>query len=450
VLLPALAWGEKDGTVTNSERRISRQRRFLAPPGEARADWWMLVQVARRLGFGAAFAYDGAAEIFREHAALSGSENDGVRAFDISALATLDQAGFDALAPVQWPVDAARPAGTARLFGDGRFATPDRRARFVAIVPRPPANPPSADFPLVLNTGRVRDHWHTMTRTAKAPTLAIHHAEPTVALHPDAARRHALAAGALARIVSPWGSMIARVAIDPGQRPGDLFVPMHWSDAVARGARVDALANPAVDPISGQPELKHTPVRIEPAPMAWHGFAVSRIRLALPAADYWVAIKRLGGWRFELAGRAAAPDGGALLRAAFGDAADYCEVRDGATGLYRGAALDASGLLGCLFIGAPAQLPQPDWLDSLLAAPAATLDPLAVLAGRPSSGLEDGGRPICACFGVGERRLLRAIAEQGCTTPEAIGAQLRAGTNCGSCLPEIRALLAKHREPVTA
>jgi assimilatory nitrate reductase catalytic subunit len=222
---------------------------------------------------------------------------------------------------------------------------------------------------------------------------------------------------------------------------------------VARGARVDALANPAVDPISGQPELKHTPVRLEPAPMAWHGFIVSRIRLEVTAADYWVAIKRAGGWRFELAGRRAAPDGGALLRAAFGDGADYCEVSDGATGLYRGAALDESGLLGCLFIGAPALLPPRAWLDSLLGEPADALDPLAVLAGRPpdssASGLADGGPTICACFGVGERRLVQAIVEQGCSTTDAIGTRLRAGTNCGSCLPEIRALLARHREPVT-
>jgi assimilatory nitrate reductase catalytic subunit len=165
VLLPASGWGEKDGTVTNSERRISRQRAFRAPPGEARPDWWMLSEVARRLGWGAAFGYAGPADIFREHAALSAFENDGGRVFDIGALAALSDAEYDALAPVQWP----RPQdgqGRARLFGGGSgFTTEDGRARFVATPYRPPAE---ALLPgmLVLNTGRVRDQWHTMTRLA--------------------------------------------------------------------------------------------------------------------------------------------------------------------------------------------------------------------------------------------------------------------------------------------
>jgi assimilatory nitrate reductase catalytic subunit len=191
-------------------------------------------------------------------------------------------------------------------------------------------------------------------------------------------------------------------------------------------------------------------VRVEPAAMAWHGFAVSRRRLEIAAADYCVAIKRTGGWRFEIAGEAAPADWRAVLHTAFGDDAGHCEVSDRATGSYRAAAIDSSGLLGCLFVGPPDRLPARPWLDSLLAEPAAALDPLSVLAGRPSTGLADAGRPICACFGVGERRILQAIREQGCTTTEAIGARLRAGTNCGSCLPEIRGLLTNPVEAATA
>jgi assimilatory nitrate reductase catalytic subunit len=452
VLLPALAWGEKDGTVTNSERRISRQRRFLPPPGEARADWWMLTQVARRLGFGAAFPYRSAADVFREHAALSGFENDGTRAFDIGGLADLDDPAYDALAPIQWPVTVAAPGaqphGTARLFGDGRFVTPDGRARFLPITPRAPTHPPTSDFPLVLNTGRVRDQWHTMTRTAKAPTLATHHAEPTVALHPETARRRQLYVGALARVTSAWGSMLARVVLDPGLRPSDVFVPMHWSDAVARSARVDALVNPALDPVSGQPELKHTPVRVAPAMMAWHGFVVTRRRLALAPADYRVAIKRPGGWRYEIAGMTPRVDWRALLTEAFGDTVQLGEVTDRATASYRATVMDDGGLQAALFVGPRAGLPARGWLDGLLADGAATPDPLAVLAGQPLGGQIDAGPQVCACFGVGAHTLAAAIAD-GCTSVEAIGARLRAGTNCGSCLPEIRVLLAQ-TAPVTA
>src|SRR5262249_56806908 len=110
ILRAGTGWGEKDGTVTNSERRISRQRRFLPAPGEARPDWWIVTQVARRMGFAAAFAYGCAADIFREHAALSAFENGGRRDFDIGALAAISDDAFDALDPVQWPLRAREAA----------------------------------------------------------------------------------------------------------------------------------------------------------------------------------------------------------------------------------------------------------------------------------------------------------------------------------------------------
>ncbi len=199
IALPAAAWGEKDGTVTNSERCVSRQRAFLPPPGRARPDWWMLSQVARRLGHGNAFAYRSAADIFDEHARLSGFENGGSRAFDISGRAGLGREAFDALAPFQWPLRAGE-APTERLFGDGRFFTGDGKARFVAIAePRLSATVSKA-WPFVLNTGRVRDQWHTMTRTGLSPRLSSHIAEPFAEIHPDdAAARGAGAGGAGAR-----------------------------------------------------------------------------------------------------------------------------------------------------------------------------------------------------------------------------------------------------------
>ena len=173
VCLPAAGWGEKEGTVTNSERRISRQRAFLPLSGDARPDWWALCEVARRLGFAEAFAYNSAADIFDEHARLSGFENKGARAFDISGRAGLEDSAFDELTPFQWPSRAPQ-SQTERLFADGDFFTPDRKARFVAIRPPRLSAPVSADWPFVLNTGRVRDQWHTMTRTGLAPRLLTH------------------------------------------------------------------------------------------------------------------------------------------------------------------------------------------------------------------------------------------------------------------------------------
>src|SRR5262245_35174586 len=189
------AWGERDGTVTNSERRISRQRPFLPLPGEAKPDWWIVSEVARAMGFGAAFAYRSPADIFREHAALSSFENGGTRDFDIGGLSTISSHEYDALAPTQWPVRGRTARPDARFFARGGFFTPDRKARFVA--PQAPALSAATcgDFPFRLNTGRVRDQWHTMTRTGQSPRLCAHLPEPFVEVNPDDARAADLADG---------------------------------------------------------------------------------------------------------------------------------------------------------------------------------------------------------------------------------------------------------------
>ena len=219
VRLPAAAWGEKDGTVTNSERRISRQRAFLASPGEARPDWWILSQVAARLGWAEDFSYRSPADIFREHARLSGFENDGERLFDVSGLAGLSDAQYARLVPVQWPV-RRKSANSERLFGDGKFATPSGRARFVAIKSGQIEAAVSEAWPFVLNTGRVRDQWHTMTRTGLSARLAAHVSEPFVEMHPDDAAALALEQGMLARVETEHGTALLRVMVSNGQQPG--------------------------------------------------------------------------------------------------------------------------------------------------------------------------------------------------------------------------------------
>jgi assimilatory nitrate reductase catalytic subunit len=442
VALPATGWGEKDGTVTNSERRISRQRRFLAAPGEARDDWRIVCDVARAMGY-SGFDHANAAAVFREHAALSGFENEGERAFDISGLAEVCDADYDALAPVQWPAPKGG-APAARLFAEGGFFTRDRRARLVPITPRPPQGATSEDYPLILNTGRVRDHWHTLTRTGRSARLSAHVFEPYVEIHPVDAKRFGLADEGLARLESAQGAMIARVRVAGAQRRGCLFAPMHWSDANGSQARVNALVAAHVDPISGQPESKQTPVRIAPFEVAWQGFALTRARIAAQGADYWVAGRGQDHWRLELAGGSAPQDWQSFARDLFAEdsAGEWLAYRDIAAGAHRFAVLSEGRLQACLFIGGDKPLPSRSWLGGLFALPKlAAADRLSLLAGRPRDAGADVGAIVCSCFGVGRRQIETAIAA-GASSVEAVGARLKAGTNCGSCKSEISGLLA--------
>jgi len=451
LLLPALAWGEKDGTVTNSERLISRQRAFLEPPGEARADWWIATQMARRLGFGEAFPYETPAEIFREHARLSGFENDGSRDFDISDLGELDEAGYDALRPVQWPVPRERPQGTERLFGDGAFFTADRRARFVAVAWRPPQHAPSADFPVILNTGRLRDQWHTMTRSGRSPSLASHEPEPFVAINPADAAALALEEGALAEIVSIHGRAVLRVRLSPEQAPGSVFAPMHWGATHASDARIGAVVNAAPDPISGQPELKHTPVRLAPHRARWQAFLATRRRIdlaTLAGTSFSLAVAN-GAWRYELAGVEMPPNWNAWARQIFPEArrsADWLSYEDPGAEIFRYAQLVGDRLDACLFVAPQRPAVARDWLVQLFAAASVAPYRLHLLAGQPGPGTSESGKLVCVCATIGERAIATAIARDRLDTVEAVGAATGAGINCGSCRPEIALLLRRKRE----
>lgn len=448
VLLPANAWGEKNGTVTNSERRISRQREFLKPPGEARPDWWMISEVAKRMGYAAAFGYHSPAEIFREHAALSGFENNGRRDFDIGALGSISDEKFDTLSPLQWPVTPERPQGTARLFADGRFYRENGKARFVSVMPRAPVNTTDEDYPLVLNTGRVRDHWHTLTRTGLSPRLSMHTLEPLADIHPNDAQGLGIQDRALICLATRWGEMLARAHVTDTQKPGSVFVPIHWNDQYAQRARADALVNPATDPISGQPEFKHTPVSVAPYKPAWHAFLLSRRRLSIPEISYCVRATGQGFWRYELAGETTPEDWPRWARTLLctpvenGVRAEWIDFLDRGAGHYRGARLLNNRLESCLFVAPTAELPARDWLASLFSRENVSDVRAHLLAGRPpSQRTAMNGGVVCSCFGVGKNKIIDAIREKRLGSVEAVGALLKAGTNCGSCVPEIKALL---------
>jgi assimilatory nitrate reductase catalytic subunit len=449
VLLPAAGWGEKDGTVTNSDRRISRQRAFTTPPPEVRPDWWIISQVAKRMGFAAGFDFSSSHEIFLEHAKLSGAENAGTRAFDITGLAGLSSSEYEELTPIQWPVPVPGHNGTPRLMADGRFYHPDGKARFVATPPRAPANRTNEEFPLVLNTGRIRDQWHTMTRSGNAPRLTSHVPEPFVDMHAQDALLSGAREGELVRVTTRWGSIVARLRMSGEMPRGMIFVPIHWSGEFSSDARVGALVNPVVDPISGEPELKHTPARVMPFVVSWHGFILSRELLPNLDVTWWTRARGDLFYRYEIAGRRVHGDWSAWARRLFkagNTHMDWLEYSDPNAGVYRGVWLLDDSIAASLFISPRLDLPSRTWLASLFAKKRiSNLDRAGLLAGQPADGRADAGPLVCSCFGVGRKTLCEAISRGKLTTPREVGQALRAGTNCGSCIPEIKALLAERQ-----
>jgi assimilatory nitrate reductase catalytic subunit len=438
IRLPALAWGEKDGTVTNSDRTISRQRSFLPAMGEARADWRIVADIAGRLGYGDHFAWDGPGAVFAEYARLTAFENGGTRALDLSDWIGRD---YQTLAPAAW--------GGSRFFARGRFYHPDGKARCVPVLPKGPAESPSPAFPLVLNTGRYRDQWHTMTRTGLAPRLVGHRPEPLLDIHPDDAGIFEVEDGALVQVESRCGDYLARARFSRDQRRGELFLPLHWSDAYAARAAIGRLVPAHTDPISGQPESKRVPVTVRPVPTRWAGILLCREDATPPAplpAAWWVRHRAGDGLdMIEMAGDESGPAAAlpivAALDAVFGPTG--LEVSDPARGVLRRAWIAGDQVVAALFLepdrpalarGFAAELMGPDPLD--------TTGRIAVLAGRTARpGRDDEGPLVCACYSVGVDRVRRAIREHSLTSVAEIGDLLKAGTGCGSCIPELKALM---------
>ena len=416
VRLPALGWGEKDGTVTNSERRISRQRAFLAPPGEAKPDWWIVAEVAKRMGFNG-FQYAGPAAIFREHAALTAFENGGARRLGLGALATLSDAEYDAMEPYRW--------------GGDRIALAPGEARLTTV------HQPALADGMTLNSGRYRDQWHTMTRTALSPRLSQHRREPMVEVHPLDAEEAGLSAGNLASVSSAQGEALFKVALSDGQRRGELFVPMHWTDRTGRGGRANLLPDSRVDPASGQPGFKLTAASLAKVATEWSAFLITRAVPAEPDALWWTRIRVEGGWLVEIAGNGDPAALETLL-----PTGDRVEAIDSARGSKRIVVSRDNRLEAALFVTRDGHLPSRDWLIAQLAEPADGA-PIRYLAARAPGIQVDQGETVCVCFNVGEKRIRAAIASEGLTSVAAIGASLGAGTNCGSCRPALARLLAQ-------
>ncbi|MBI1361274.1 MAG: molybdopterin-dependent oxidoreductase [Alphaproteobacteria bacterium] len=441
VKLPALAWGEKDGTVTNSERCISRQRSFMPAPGRARADWRIIADIARRMGHGDAFNWRGPADIFREYARLTAYENSD-RLLDLSSLIALSDEEYDELEPVQWPL--RRREGQKRLFVDGCFPTADGRARMIAVHPRGPAEPLTPRYPFALNTGRIRDQWHTMTRTALAPALCRHAPEPYVEIHPQDAASVGVVDGRLACIETARGQAIVVAQLSDRQQRGALFMPMHWSDALAPSGRANAATSGSIDPASGQPEFKHTPARIYGYRETWTGFCISRDALTPPknAAIVWRRIPQPHAHLHEFAGRGDDAERDLVHRVVSRGAIGEClRYEDPGTSSLREAYIDGGRLQRVIFRGP--RLPPREWLVAAFAEEAIS-DTVRrwVLHGRAPDVVQDTSHLVCACAAVTARAIGAAISDGACDI-ESIGRTTSAGMTCGSCRPQIHRLLAE-------
>lgn len=438
IRLPALGWGEKAGTVTNSDRTISRQRGFLDAPGEARADWWIMAKVAAAMGWGGNFAYDNPAAIFAEHAALSGFENNGSRAFDIGALAAITQAEYDILAPAPWPRRVGQREPIRRLFGNGHFHTPDAKARILAVSLRLPRERTDQDFPFILNTGRARDQWHTMTRTGLSPRLMGHRPEPWLDVHPEDAAQLGFVEDHLVRVASRLGDYVARLRFEPGQRRGEVFLAMHWNDCFAANSVVGRLIPPYVDPVSGQPEAKHVAVRLSPFAPLWQGLLAARALPDLDGVSYWARQPGEGISFAVLAGESGEEANRLIARLDEKHGPHRVDYRDEGRGIVRVAWLAEDRLEAALFLGPePPAMPR-DWLEDLARQnDLAASDCHGLLAGRPASPHPDKGRIVCSCFQVGLTSILDGIRHRGWISVADIGQALQAGTGCGSCRSEL-------------
>ncbi|BFM07999.1 nitrate reductase [Halioxenophilus aromaticivorans] len=446
VLLPAQGWAEKSGTVTNSERRISRQRQIVPALGEAKPDWWIMSEVAKLMGFGAQFDYPSEADVFKEYAAMTalGQEEESCkRDLDISGLADITTEQYHSLAPVQWPVaQGSQPLDDQRFFAEGGFYTASRKGQFVSTAYRPPQTATNAKYPLILNSGRLRDQWHTMTRTGLSARLNAHKPEPFININPLDAQAYGTTEGAIVKVTSLAGSAMARARITTEVQPGQLFMPIHWTGTHSSHSCVSSVVTPEYDPVSGQPESKFTPVALSPWPVSSEALVLSRSPIAMPEDSYWARQTIEQGFLYFVASQQPPAE----LAASLSNTLPQQELTsnlgftNSATGAMRRARIQQGQLIDCLIVAQSTQKQDYDWLAVLLADRLNSTAERSLLAGKPDASIAQ-GKLICACKKVGEKTIKKAITSQNLESVEDICSATQAGTGCGSCLPELGDIL---------
>lgn len=445
VLLPAASWGEKSGTVTNSERRISRVRAAIPAPGDARADWWIASEVARRLApkldaSPEPFAFSSIETIFDEHRALTLG-----RDLDIGGI---DYALLERDGPQQWPYPAGAARGAARRYEDGVYATGDGRARFHAFEYRPVAEPINARHPLRLITGRLRDQWHGMSRTGRVGQLFEHAPEPALTMHPADAARRSLRAGDFVRMSSRRGERVLMLTVSEDVASGTVFVPMHWSGQFLGGGGVNDTTIGAVDKYSKQPELKHAAVRVEPVTLPWRVAAVRRgdaLQLhaavqPLLAQRRFATVRLEGDDRLVVTAADAEPDADWLERLhtalALPRDESLLEYRDARRAMTKRVAWRDTLIDGVLVAGSEADVAGSTTLLARVkgASPWTRARHAVFVADSGPAVPRD--RTVCQCKSVTASSIDAAIAA-GADVAQ-LKAKLGCGTVCGSCVPELQ------------
>jgi len=439
VKLPATPWIEKNGTVTNSERRISRQRSVTQPAGQAKHDWQIISLVAQAMGY-KGFDYQHPYQIFTEFAALSGFKNEAStkRVFDISGLSSLSKQQYNQLKPIQWPVNKHHASGCQHLFSDGQFPTDSTKAKFVAIKPKTPEQKTDSHFPFVLNSGRYRDQWHTMTRTGKAAKLQQHLTKPYLAINPVDAATKGIEDESLVLVRSKTGEVVVPAKISSEQSPGNCFLPIHWNNQFASNATVSALFQDVVDPISGQPELKYSGIAVSKKTFSQYIdiFIVKPIEVK---GDYWLKTKTSFGWHYQLAldKRILADEWSSIL-----DLNGEWVSLIG-TGPEQFICIE-SNQLKCVVFTSEETFRQPSWVTNYFEQSELKLADIQILLAGKAPSPELLSRKVCSCYSVSEYSIEQALNE-GCNSLDALGKKLKCGTNCGSCKPEIQLLIEQHK-----
>lgn len=447
VKLPATTWGEKDGTVTNSERRISRQTGLMPAPGQAKHDWQIIRDVAHKMGYESHFDYHHAADIFKEHAALSGYKNGShgyaVRDFDISGLSTLSLNGYNRLTPVQWPVNSTYPNGRQHIFDDGRFYTPSQKAQFINVVAQLPQQTPTTEFPLILNSGRLRDQWHTMSRTGKSAALAKNIKEPFLFINPQEAEQLGLNKSDLVKVTSPYGEVLLPLQFDKGLKVGNVFAPIHWSQLTAPTANISKCFGSFVDPISGQPESKFTVVKIEKYNTEQFIQCFSDVEFQ-PNSDYWAKVKITSGFEYICANSLPIDLAINWCRDNTDIAGDWSYFENSQSGIRTVLCIKDNKLQFAAFLASYKPEINADWVESLFDQPSVTVEQINRILRADVAQDFLNGKIICSCFKVGETQIINAIVDHNDNTTELLGQRLKCGTNCGSCKSELRALINEH------
>ncbi|HYG12736.1 MAG TPA: molybdopterin-dependent oxidoreductase [Methylophilaceae bacterium] len=457
VLLPAATWGEKEGTVTNSERRITRVHQAVTAPGMARPDWRIAVDFAQRLGaqLGRAgdaarlFPYTATEQIFDEH-----RESTRGRDLDITGLSyrLLDLQG-----PQQWPFATGASAGAKRLYSDGVFVRPDGKARFVDTAYTGTAEKTDARYPLHLNTGRLRDQWHGMSRTGTVAQLFNHVEEPLISMNAADMERRSIRSGDLVKVSSRRGSLVLKAQASEELLPAQTFIPMHWGGRYMQGLGANALMPSNFDPTSKQPELKHAAVKVEKLYLPWRMTIMrtcpdlallQRLRTLLKHFDY-ASCGLYGRDPGIVIFRAShiAPVEKELVAEidtllGMDDEMSMLNYNDAKRGISKRILVEDYQVTGVRLIG---ETLAADWLKEIMTHGHFSdelrrwaLAPLSV----PPSNQPRRGKIVCNCLDVAENEIIEDIA---------IGADLmtlqakrKCGTQCGSCVPELKRLVREH------